>query len=121
VKQAPELSLTDIEEEEKQVMDDPWFNATLLASPHLQPQSYLTRSSSIEEAEVDAMAQIEEQELQELLALAEDDGDQMQHIPSSPTRYGSDEEDYDDIFMEIVSSQDARGSKEEDSMDLSNG
>jgi hypothetical protein len=73
----------------------------------------------MDEAEVDAIAQMEEQELQELIALEYDGGEAMQHIPSSPTRYGSDEEEYDDIFMEILSSQDVRS--EEDGMDLSNG
>jgi hypothetical protein len=75
----------------------------------------------MEEAEADAIARMEEQELQELIALAEDDGETMQHVPSSPTRYGSDEEEYDDIFMEILSSQGAGNVREEDSMDLSNG
>lgn len=57
---------------------------------------------------------MEEQELEELLALAGDAVDPVTNkymeeidIPSSPTRYGSDEEDYDDIFMEMASSQDA--------------
>jgi hypothetical protein len=92
------------------------------SSPHLQAQrqpAYL-RSDDMEEAEADAIARLEEQELQELIALA-DGGQEMEHVPSSPTRYGSDEDDYDDIFMEILSSQGAGSGREEDSMDLSNG
>lgn len=70
------------------------------------------------EDEADAVAQMEEQELEALLALASDEGDpvmttymeeQARDIPSSPTRYGSDEEDYDDLFMEMVSSQGGSG------------
>lgn len=93
-------------------------------TPRLQPQQWHTDRTDIDEAE--AIAQMEEQELQELLALAEEEqpaNDEMQHIPSSPTRYGSDEEDYDDIFMEIVSSQGLRDREQkqqgDDSMDLS--
>lgn len=56
--------------------------------------------------EVDEIAQMEEEELRELLALQDQEqASAMQDIPSSPTRYGSDDEDYDDIFMEYLSSQ----------------
>jgi len=81
--------------------------------------------------EVDAIAQLEEQELQELVALVEED---EMHIPSSPTRYGSDDEEYEDIFMEVLSSQEGAQKQqgglsqtreyhmlEEDGMDTTNG
>ncbi|KIW05410.1 uncharacterized protein PV09_03923 [Verruconis gallopava] len=62
-----------------------------------------------DEQQVDAIAQMEEEELRALLEMQEQhDADAQVHeydIPSSPTRYGSDEEDYDEIFMELVSSQ----------------
>jgi hypothetical protein len=74
--------------------------------------------------EVEAVAQQEEHELEELLALAEEKGSE-----SKSERWGSDEEDYDDLFMEYLSSQ--QGSKQpraapaeaedEDSMDTSIG
>jgi hypothetical protein len=76
------------------------------STPRLSPTSHQIQD------EVDAVAQMEEQELEALVALAEDNSENLGtfdmeevDIPSSPTRYGSDEEDYDDIFMEIVSSQ----------------
>jgi hypothetical protein len=105
-------------------MQEPWLQqprtfAYALSSPYLQPHSHVQRSSAMDEAEVDAIARMEEQELQDLIALEQDHGEEMEHIPSSPSRYGSDEEEYDDIFMEILSSQDAP--REEDGMDLSNG
>jgi hypothetical protein len=72
------------------------------------------------EDEVDAVAQMEELELEHLLALSEDNGvpavpTYMEEvdIPSSPTRYGSDEDEYDDIFMEMVSSQGAAGEQQQ--------
>lgn len=78
------------------------------STPHLSPHQI--------EDEVDAVAQMEQRELEELLALADDEEDPVMStcmeevdIHSSPTRYGSDEEDYDDIFMEMVSSQEAQG------------
>lgn len=52
--------------------------------------------------EVEAVAYQEEKELEELLALAEDEKSSVQEPRSE--RWGSDEEDYDDIFMEFMSS-----------------
>ena len=52
--------------------------------------------------EVEAVAHQEEQELDELLALAEEEQNSIQEPRSE--RWGSDEEDYDDIFMEFISS-----------------
>ena len=52
--------------------------------------------------EVEAVAHQEEQELEELLALAEEEQSSVQEPRSE--RWGSDEEDYDDIFMEFISS-----------------
>jgi hypothetical protein len=54
--------------------------------------------------EVDAVAHQEEQELEELLALAEEQSSVQE--PRSE-RWGSDEEDYDGIFMEFISSSEA--------------
>jgi hypothetical protein len=69
---------------------------------------------SAEEAEVDAVAQMEEMELQELIRLADEPVvHEAMHVPSSPTRYGSDEEEYDDIFMEILSTQEERPQEEQ--------
>ena len=75
--------------------------------------------------EVEAVAHQEEQELEELLALAEEEQSSVQEPRSE--RWGSDEEDYDDIFMEFISStetaqQTARGIHDEtaaDAMDTS--
>lgn len=58
--------------------------------------------------EVDVVEQMEEQELRALIGLADQQQQEMPNIPSSPTRYGSDEEDFDDIFMELMSSQEAK-------------
>lgn len=73
--------------------------------------------------EVEAVARQEEQELEELLALAE----QENQDPGSE-RWGSDEEDYDNLFMEYLSSQQTRQQQpaalegeDEDSMDTSVG
>lgn len=72
--------------------------------------------------EVEAVAHHEEQELEELLALAEDEQSSVQEPRSE--RWGSDEEDYDDIFMEFISSsqtaqQAGSGVHEGDAMDTS--
>jgi hypothetical protein len=63
-----------------------------------------------DEQQVDEIAQMEEEELREVLALQKQEA-VMQDIPSSPTRYGSDDDDYDDIFMELLSSQQGQGSR----------
>jgi hypothetical protein len=67
----------------------------------------------LQEQQVDEIAQMEEEELRTLLEAqyheASIDQEQMQDIPSSPTRYGSDDEDYDDIFMQLLSSQQVQG------------
>lgn len=83
------------------------FNDAKSSIPHLPPCHI--------DDEVDAVAQMEQQELDELLALAAEGKDPIMNaymeevdIPSSPTRYGSDDEDYDGIFMEMVSSQEAQ-------------
>lgn len=83
------------------------LNDATPSTPHLSPRQI--------EDEVDAVAQMEQQELEGLLALAAEEEDliintymEEADVPSSPTRYGSDEEDYDDIFMEMVSSQEAQ-------------
>jgi len=95
------------------------YHTTPLPQPH--------RPASFDEAEVDAVARMEEQELQVLIALEQEDNHAAENlqIPSSPTRYGSDEEEYDDLFMEFLSSHGAQPreekKQEEDSMDLSNG
>ena len=52
--------------------------------------------------EVEAVAHQEQQELEELLALAEEEQGSDQEPHSE--RWGSDEEDYDGIFMEFISS-----------------
>ncbi|KAF2430704.1 hypothetical protein EJ08DRAFT_649491 [Tothia fuscella] len=121
------------------------------ATPSLRPQTRKPRvfsNPTVEDAEVDEVARREEMELQELIRLADephgDVGMEMWieedvgidiGIPSSPSRYGSDEDDYDDIFMEILSSQEGRqggshqqqqqsnpfAQREDDGMDLSNG
>ncbi len=52
--------------------------------------------------EVEAVAHQEQQELEELLALAEEEQSSVQKPYSE--RWGNDEEDYDDIFMEFISS-----------------
>lgn len=84
------------------------FINTTPSTPHLSPHQI--------EDEVDAVAQMEQRELEELLALVADEEDPDMHTymeevdkPGSPTRYGSDEEDYDDIFMKMISSQEAQG------------
>lgn len=51
--------------------------------------------------EVEAVVRQEEQELEELLALAEEHQSSVQEPRSE--RWGSDEEDYDDIFIEFIS------------------
>lgn len=73
--------------------------------------------------EVEAIAHQEEQELEELLALAEEESKE----PGSE-RWGSDEEDYDSLFMEYLSSQQhpkqqqpASQKGDEDAMDTSIG
>lgn len=83
------------------------FSNATPSTPHLLPHQI--------EDEADAVAQLEQEELEDLLALAADEEQPTMNvymeevdIPSSPTHYGSDEEDYDDIFMEMVSSQEAR-------------
>ena len=77
--------------------------------------------------EVEAVVNQEEGELQELLALAEEDEDQNIRGPESE-RWGSDEEDYDSLFTEYLSSQQAPQQDTahahdvpEDSMDTSTG
>jgi hypothetical protein len=105
----------------------------------LYPSTPRLSAHKTEDDEVDAVAQMEEQELRELVALAEESEAQRmempmkeQSIPSSPTRYGSDEEEYEDIFMEIVSSQQGaqaaaqqqiqgHHAQEDVEMDMSNG
>ena len=52
--------------------------------------------------EVEAVAHQEEQELEELLALTEEEQSSVQEPRSE--QWGSDEEDYDDIFMDFISS-----------------
>jgi hypothetical protein len=88
------------------------FSNALPLTPRLSPHQV--------DDEVDAIAQMEDQEFVELLALAADQEDPVMHthmedqdIPSSPTRYGSDEEDYEDIFMEMASSQGALGTHDQ--------
>ncbi|TLD18927.1 hypothetical protein E2P81_ATG01655 [Venturia nashicola] len=103
---APDLDIYEDEEDELPTSSTNLFSNTTPSSPHLP-------SHQIED-EVDVVAQMEQQELDELLALAAEEEHplvnsymEVMDIPSSPTRYGSDEEDYDDIFMEMVSSQTA--------------
>jgi len=78
--------------------------------------------------EVEAVVNQEERELEELLALAEDENQNQEMREPGSERWGSDEEDYDSLFMEYLSSQqvaeqqttDAVG-EAEDSMDTSIG
>lgn len=100
------IDVYEDEEEELPTSSFNMFTNATPSTPRLSPHQI--------EDEVDAVAHMEEQELEELLALAGDAVDPVTNkymeeidIPSSPTRYGSDEEDYDDIFMEMASSQDA--------------
>jgi hypothetical protein len=80
------------------------------ALPMLPPRSPRLHAQPDDEQQVDEIAQIEEQELRALLEMqqqqqAQEVGIQTQNIPSSPTHYGSDDDDFDDIFMELVCSQ----------------
>ena len=55
--------------------------------------------------EVEAVITQEERELQELLALAEEEERNEEMREPGSERWGSDEEDYDSLFMEYLSSQ----------------
>ncbi len=82
--------------------------------------------------DTDAVEQVlsqEDQELEALVSLMEAEGKVSQdHVPS-PTEYGSDDEDYNDIFKEVLNGSDAqlradgaRNQTEQDQeMDTSNG
>jgi hypothetical protein len=69
-------------------------------APTSNISSQSSRHTAFEEVEV--VAHQEQQELEELLALAEEEQSSVQKPHSE--RWGSDEEDYDDIFMEFISS-----------------
>jgi hypothetical protein len=82
------------------------------ALPQSWPVTPRLQAQPDDEQQVDEMAQIEEEELRALLEMQQQQeaeaawrATQQQDVPSSPTRYGSDDEDYDDIFMELLSSQ----------------
>lgn len=73
-----------------------------------------------EEDEAEMMRLQEEREMEELLALM----DEQENTQTSST-YGSDEDDYDGLFMELLekdqSEQHASGAVHEDEMDTSGG
>ncbi|QDS76423.1 hypothetical protein FKW77_004213 [Venturia effusa] len=105
---APQLDIYEDEEDESPPPSSMnMFMDETRSTPHPVPHQI--------DDEVDTIAQFEQQELEDLLALAADEevsamNTHMEEVdvPSSPTRYGSDEEDYDDIFMEMVSSQETQ-------------
>ncbi|KAF2399124.1 hypothetical protein EJ06DRAFT_583086 [Trichodelitschia bisporula] len=76
------------------------------------------------EDEAEAIARMEEEELKAYLELAEEKplNDHFLQVPSSPTRYGSDEEDYNSLFNEFLATQNAQERCHElhtDEMDMS--
>lgn len=71
----------------------------------------------------------EEQDLQALVSLMEDRDDQSLPQASTPAEYGSDDDDYDNIFMEALNGFNAQAQGEamkpqieqNQEMDMSNG
>jgi len=71
----------------------------------------------------------EEQDLQALVSLMEDRDDQCLPQALPPTEYGSDDDDYDNIFMEALNGFNAQAqgeakkpqTEQNQEMDMSNG
>ena len=115
-----EAHLFDLQQEELLVEEEQPHATSWPTTPRLQAQPDDATQ------DVDEIAQMEEEELRAILEMQAahaqaQEADEAMHmsfqqsqgreqafdIPSSPTRYGSDDEDYDDIFMELLSSQQA--------------
>ncbi|KAI9879996.1 MAG: hypothetical protein M1830_006113 [Pleopsidium flavum] len=91
-----------------------------------------TGAADGQSSDADVVEQVlsqEDQELEALVSLLETEGKDSQDRVRSPTEYGSDDEDYDDIFMEVLNGCDVpapdgnlRHQAEHDQeMDTSNG
>lgn len=69
--------------------------------PQSWPMTPRLKAQPDDEQQVDEIEQMEEEELRALLELQEQEEAAMRDIPSSPTRYGSDDEDYDLSLIHI--------------------
>jgi hypothetical protein len=81
-------------------------------TPRLKPrpddEQQVDEIAQMEEAELCALLDLQDHQEAEAQEAAMQMQTQMQDIPSSPTRYGSDDDDFDEIFMELASSQPQR-------------
>lgn len=98
-KSAPSLDSSDFEEDEE---DLPVFSGQQAAS---QPFTIFHNDEPTSDArtsdEADAVLEQEDRELEALLALMEDEHDVLMDQEASQ-HFGSDDEDYDSLFMDLV-------------------
>jgi hypothetical protein len=108
-------------EEEKEIDEE------LLSDTRLPHSSYDVPQSEPNMTEADRMLAQEEYELEQLIASME----QEQNQDTTPQHYGSDDEDYDQIFMECATDVDSgyqqhqqaqdNGFRDVDDMDMTDG
>ncbi|KAF2086064.1 hypothetical protein K490DRAFT_66990 [Saccharata proteae CBS 121410] len=123
---APKMDEPPEEEEEEAIFTDrPVFSSQ--QDHHMtSSQPDWSQKSTVEE-EVEVVAQQEDQELDALLAMMEEEENKMAAEYDEPQTYGSDDEDYDRIFSDLLNEDQSVRSHEQhpfvddDAMDMSNG